>query len=247
VYLSPVLKNQAGLIHAYSDAEDGNMDLRFGDQATTLDNRRKFLGALGLSLDDCAQQHGLEDTIHIVKRSELGAGMTDVQSRIPANAFITDQPEIGLFLCVADCLPIIIFDPVNRVIALIHAARESTRRKLTEQVVRRLEVDYGSRPADLLVAFGPAVRAKSYIFDDGIYKLVGPEWKPYLHEVRPGRIEVDYVAYNLKQLLDTGVSLEHIDDPAIDTGSDPGYFSHVQSVRTGRPQARLAGVVCLRA
>jgi copper oxidase (laccase) domain-containing protein len=246
LYLSPILKDQSGLVHAYSDATDGNMDLRFGEPAVTLTARRKFLGSLGLSLEECAQQQGLEAAIHVVKRSDLGSGMTDVQSRIPANAFVTDQPGIGLFLCIADCLPIILFDPEQRVIALVHAARESTNRKLSEQVVRRLEADFGCRPNSVLVSFGPAVRAKSYVFDDGIHNLVGPEWKPYLNEVAIGRFEVDYVAYNYDQLLQAGISPDHIFDPGIDTGSDPAYFSHVQSLKTGRPEARLAAVVCLQ-
>jgi copper oxidase (laccase) domain-containing protein len=171
--------------------------------------------------------------------------MTDVKSRIHANAFITNQPGIGLFLCVADCLPIIIFDPVERVIALLHASRESTNRKLSEKVVERLRTEFGSNPRELLVAFGPAVRDKSYVFDDGIHKLVGPEWAPYLYESGPNNIEVNYVAYNRDQLLQSGVKPEYILDPGIDTGSDPGYFSHVQSVKTGRPEARIAAVVCL--
>jgi copper oxidase (laccase) domain-containing protein len=246
VYLSPIFKDQPGLVHAYSDASDGNMDLRFGDPAVTLESRRKFLGAVGLTLEDCVQQQGLEDTIYVVQRSDLGAGMSDIQSRIPANAFITNQKGIGLFLCIADCLPIIMFDPVKRVVALLHAARESTNRKLAEQVVHRLEQDFGCRPADVLVAFGPAVRAKSYVFDQGINKLVGPAWKPYLHEASPDKIEVDYVAYNYDQLVGAGVVAGNIFDPRIDTGSDPHYFSHVQSVKIGLPEARIAAVACLK-
>lgn len=246
MYVSPIFEGQAGLVHGYSDTGDGNMDLRFGRHESVLENRRVFLGQLGLSLEDCAQQRGMEDKIHIATRADLGAGMTSLGTSIEANAFITNQKGIGLFLCIADCLPVIIYDPAKRVVALLHAARESTKRHLATKVVERLKTDFGSAPLDLLVAFGPAVRAESYIFDEGIYKLVGKDWEPYLRAVSPGKIEVDYVAYNRDQLLAAGVPAEHIHDPGIDTGSDPNYFSHVQSVKTGRPEARIAAAVALR-
>jgi len=246
MYVSPILKDQAGLVHGYSDVGDGNMDLRFGHHETVLESRRAFLGKLGLSLEDCAQQRGMEDKIHVVTHSDLGAGMTTLGTSIEANAFITNQKGVGLFLCIADCLPVIIYDPAKRVVALLHAARESTKRHLATKVVEHLTTEFECEPRDLLVAFGPAVRAESYVFDEGIYKLVGKDWEPYLHEVSPGKIQVDYVAYNYDQLLAAGVPADHIHDPGIDTGSDPNYFSHVQSVKTGRPEARIAAAVALR-
>lgn len=172
--------------------------------------------------------------------------MQAVNGSIEANAFITNQKGVGLFLCVADCLPAIIYDPTKRVVALLHAARESTKRHLATTVVDRLKSEFNCEPQNLLVAFGPAVRAKSYVFDQGIYKLVGKDWEPYLHEVSPSQIQVDYVSYNRDQLLAAGVPADHIHDPGIDTGSDPNYFSHVQSLKTGRPEARIAAAVVLR-
>jgi copper oxidase (laccase) domain-containing protein len=246
MYSSPLFADQPGVIHGFSDAQDGNMDFRFGAHDAVLENRRRFLHGVGLSLDECVQQQWLEDAVRVVSRQDLGHGMRDLDSRIHANAFITNQAGVGLFLCIADCLPIIIYDPRKHVVALLHAARESTNRKLSANVVDRMESEFGSDASTLLVAFGPAVRAESYIFDEGIYALVGEEWGTYLKEIGPGQIAVDYVAYNRDQLLEAGVQSKHILDPGIDTGKDPHYFSHVRSSKTGQPEARLAAVVALR-
>jgi YfiH family protein len=246
MYSSRLLADQPALIHGFSDAKNGNMEYRFGAHDSVQGNRRRFLRNIGLSLDGCVQQQGLTDTIRIVTRQDLGLGMRDLEGSLHANALITNQTDVGLFLCIADCLPIIIYDLQKQVVALLHAARESTNLKLSAKVIARMKSEFGCDARNLLVAFGPAIRAESYVFDEGIDKLVGEDWNPYLTAIGANQIAVDNVAYNRDQLLAAGVNAAHISDPGIDTYSDLDYYSHVRSSKTGQPEARLAAVVALR-
>lgn len=247
MYASSLLKSQTGLTHGFSEIKEGNMAYRFGSHNDVEGSRKAFLSQLGLTPDQCVAQSGLVDGIHVVSDDELGRGMHDRDSSIQTNALITNRPGVGLFLTIADCIPIILYDPAKHVVALIHAARQSTNLLLPQKVVEHLKSEFGSDPGSLLAGLGPAVQAESYIYDRNIYNLVTPAWKPYLHEHDPDHIEVDNVAYAKAQLVEAGLLESNIDNSGIDTGRpDSNYFSHVRSVHTGTPEGRLAAVVALR-
>jgi purine-nucleoside/S-methyl-5'-thioadenosine phosphorylase / adenosine deaminase len=246
MYTSPILKKQSGITHGFSEVKEGNMAYRFGAHSEVESSRRTFLAQISLTLKQCVAQAGLDDGIHVVTNDDIGLGMHDRETSIQTNALITNKIGVGLFLTIADCIPIILYDPVKRVIALIHAARASTNLLLPGKVAERLNAEFKCYPADILAVLGPAVRAESYIYDQGIYNLVTPAWKPYLHEVKPGHIEIDNIGYARAQLVNAGLLEQNIDDSRVDTGRDPNYFSHVRSVHTGAPEGRLAAVVALR-
>jgi len=247
MYTSSLLKSQAGITHGFSEIKEGNMAYRFGSHNKVDANRTAFLARLGLTPEQCAAQVGLVDGIHVITDSDLGRGMFDRESSIQTNALITNKPGAGLFLTIADCIPIILYDPVKHAIALIHAARQSTNLLLPAKVVERLKAEFGSDPAGILACLGPAVQARSYVYDQNIYKLVTPAWKPFLHERNPNHMEVDNVGYAKAQLIKAGIPEHNLDDSGIDTGRpDANFFSHVRSVHTGAPEGRLAAVVALR-
>lgn len=232
--------------HGFSEIADGNMDYRFGPQVEVLNHRQRLLEKLGLALEDTVQQRGLEDGIHMVTAADKSIGMYEANSAIKANAFITDKPGIGLFLCIADCLPIILYDPSRHVIALLHAARNSTSLKLGSQVMDRLVNTFQCRPSDIRVVFGPTIKASSYIFEEDIItRLVGTEWQPYFTKTGDGRVMVDVSAYNKQQFLAAGVLAEHLEDLVIDTFTSSNFFSHVRSVKQSQPEGRFAAVVTL--
>jgi hypothetical protein len=90
------------------------------------------------------------------------------QPRLPetphlkADAILTDQPGVTLFMRFADCVPILLFDPTRRVIGLVHAGWQGTVRKIAAAAVENMEEQYGCRPAHLLAAIGPSIAAHHY-------------------------------------------------------------------------------------
>ncbi|QQR52763.1 polyphenol oxidase family protein [bacterium] len=152
-----------------------------------------------------------------------------------------------MFLCIADCLPIIMYDPTNHVIALLHAARNSTNLNLASHVVKQLSDQFGTQPRDIWVAFGPTIRPESYLFPaEIINSLVSSEWQPYLSLQPDGRIAVDVAAFNKDQLIESGVPVSQIEDQGLNTRTDPHYFSHVRSQQDHLPEGRFAAVVALK-
>lgn len=242
---APLPQNQ--VIAAWSQVADGNMMWRLGAPETVASNRTKFLGALGLTSADCARlavTKGTADRIKVVGRELAGVAMDAVEPPAYCDAFITSEPGLALWLLIADCIPIMYFDPKQKRIALAHCGRVSTDLHLAAKVVAKLQ-GLGSDPKELQVVLGPGVKAASYIYDDNIYQKSGPEWQPYLKQLGPNRVAIDMFGYNRHQLLKAGITGHNLHVSPTDTAADPGWFSHVRSVNTGEPEGRFAAVISL--
>jgi YfiH family protein len=83
------------------------------------------------------------------------------------DALITNQP--GIFVCVqtADCVPVLLYDPVKRVVAAIHAGWKGTISKIAGKTVQRMVETFDCNPTDILAGIGPSIHMHAY--------EVGPE------------------------------------------------------------------------
>jgi hypothetical protein len=81
------------------------------------------------------------------------------------DGIVTNNPEIILRIIVADCLAIYIYDPINRVICLLHAGRRGTEKKILKKAIVGLRENYGCTPASLRVLFSPSICPGCYGMD----------------------------------------------------------------------------------
>jgi copper oxidase (laccase) domain-containing protein len=244
--LSPLPENR--VIAAWSQTSDGNMAHRFGPASEVNANRARFLNALALTPDDCvrlAVTQGTAARIREVDRNWAGISMRGGDPELYCDAYITSQPGLALWLLVADCLPLMIFDPDTPRIALAHCGFISTDLQLAKKVVERMR-DLGSNPSHLKVVLGPGIKAASYVFDREHMKETGPEWGPFLAHPDPDHTSIDNFGYNVVQLTAAGVSLDNIHISQFDTGTAKEFYSHVRSWRTSQPEGRFAAVIALK-
>lgn len=142
-------------------------------------------------------------------------------TRLPeADALVTACPNVALLVRTADCLPVFLFDPRSRVIALVHAGWRGTQKEILIKTLRVMKECGGTSAADVRVALGPAIRSCCY--------EVGVEFKTSfakdLHE-RAGRLYFDLIGANTRQLQGQGVLGEHIQDTGVCTCCTPALFS----------------------
>ncbi|MDX2153155.1 MAG: peptidoglycan editing factor PgeF [Bryobacteraceae bacterium] len=124
------------------------------------------------------------------------------------DALITSHRGTYVAVKTADCVPILIADPVSRAVAAIHAGWRGTVLNIAAKTVRRLESEFSASTQNLLVAIGPCIGGCCY--------EVGPEVAEQFQELLPeredlrGRTRIDLAAVNVRQLQEAGIPPDQI-------------------------------------
>ena len=151
------------------------------------------------------------------RQSFFGAAVED---RPAADALITDQPNAGVAVAVADCMPVLIADPRSGAVAAAHAGWRGLAAGIIENTVAALATNYGSRPEDLVVGIGPAIGP--CCFEVGPEVIEAFAARGYEAEARPsgndgGKPHADLGAVAAAILERLGVPQEQVADAALCT------------------------------
>jgi YfiH family protein len=234
-----------------------NLSLSVGDAPeNVLENRRRLATALDGSLDDfvfARQVHGAD--VRVVRAADRGSGAYSLDDAIEsADALVTATPGVTLAILTADCLPVVLHDPVAGVLACVHAGWRGTVAGVTAVAVAAMR-GLGSRPSDVVAGLGPAIAGDRYQVGPDVHEAVtaafGTAAAAFLQpDRRPGvdpkipkgqdRWLLDLSAANRHALLDVGVPDAQIHASAVPTGTG-AFFSD----RAARPCGRLALVARL--
>lgn len=131
------------------------------------------------------------------------------------DALITN--ELGLFICVqtADCVPILLFDPVKKVVAAIHAGWKGTISKIAKKTIGQMTEKFGCNPADIVAGIGPSIHIHAYEVGPEVVQAVEANFsnspallKPSMNE---GRAYFDLWEANQTVLLESGIQEENIE------------------------------------
>ncbi len=209
------------------------------DPQRVLQNRIMSFNAVGRdhrSVYDVWQVHGNDVIVTDGRRPE------GVPHR-KADAILTDRPEVTLFMRFADCVPILLHDPIRRVIGLVHAGWLGTVRDIVSETVRTMVSIYRSKPENILAAIGPSIAAHHYQVrqdvGDAVRNAFGGVADNFLIEDRGG-VHFDLWGANEYLLRKNGVRI--IDNPRICTACnlDDWYSHRGEKGRTGRFGVLLA-------
>ncbi|MCX5696659.1 MAG: peptidoglycan editing factor PgeF [Candidatus Omnitrophica bacterium] len=229
-----------GLVCATS-GKPYNMSLTLGQTQGALLNRKVFLDGLGIEYRDlvCAKQvHG--DCIRWAGEPDKGKGALEHDTALDdTDALLTDKRNLPLAIFTADCLPIFLFDPQRPAVGLVHAGRRGTEQEITPKAIRLMQDKFNSRPGELFVGFGPAIR-------DCCYE-VGVDLKDnfnYGLKMKDSRYYLDIILINKKQVLESGVKPNHISDCGICTSCRQDEFFSYR--RHGAACGRMISVIMLR-
>jgi YfiH family protein len=226
-----------------------NLSLSVGDDpARVLENRRRLAVALSTRPGDfvfARQVHGAG--VRIVGHADRGSGTASLDDAIQdTDVLVTASPDVVLAILTADCVPIVLHDPVARVLACVHAGWRGTVARVCDAAVAAM-ISLGSRPQDVIAGLGPAAAPSRYQVGADVRQAVtqafGPDASGF---IRPdpgaaGHWLLDLWAANRHVLRESGLPAAQIHVTDIPTGpagpGDPGDFF---SDRTARPCGRLA-------
>lgn len=156
------------------------------------------------------QVHGT----NILVIDESNPDLTHFQA-VESDAIITNQPGIMIGVLVADCFPILLFDPVNRVAAAVHAGWRGAAAGLIGRVVTAMSTHFSSQPADLMAAIGPGIGAHKYLVDRPVrdaFRDGSGYWEAISHEESLGQWQLDIGKSCRLQLEAAGLAGRNIDE-----------------------------------
>ena len=117
-----------------------------------------------------------------------------------ADALLENRPGSVVAVKTADCIPVLLADDRNRAVAAVHAGWRGTAARIVENAVAAMAARFGTVPAGLHAAIGPGIGKCCY--------EVGPEVAAQFG--LQGRAHLDLAEENRRQLLNTGIPIEHV-------------------------------------
>jgi polyphenol oxidase len=219
------------------------------DPADVAENRRRVAAALGADLTDfvfCDQSHGRE--VAVVSAGDRGRGALRPDDAIgQTDALVTSDQGTVLAVMMADCVPIVLYDPAAHVLACVHAGWRGTVARVAEAALAAMR-PLGARPQSVLAGVGPAIAPDVYQVGEEVAAQAGRCFRGDIEPiVRPdgsGRWLFDLWAANRRILRESGVPDHQIHVAEVPTGANPGLFF---SDRQMRPCGRFAAIARLKA
>jgi hypothetical protein len=168
--LDAVVTTRAGGVSG-GPYESLNLGFHVGDDpAAVLENRRRAASVFGAELDELVfgqQVHGTHASV--VGRGERGRGARAQSDALgDTDALVTNEPEIILVTLVADCVPVLLFDPRARVLACAHAGWRGTLSGVLEATIATM-CALGARADRIVVGLGPGVSKEHYQVGEEVF------------------------------------------------------------------------------
>ena len=187
-----------------------------GDDPTRVrENFIRFCGAIGTDPFATAKNHQVHgNCIRPVTRADVFAD-PGLPGYVEADGLITNEPGVCLTVFSADCIPVLLYDPVARVVAAAHAGWRGTALGIAARGVEAMARDYGSRPENILAAIGPGISACCFEtrldVPQAMREALGQAAEPFLVPQSDGEhYKVDLKGVNAHWLRAAGLSPDHI-------------------------------------
>jgi hypothetical protein len=152
-----VLTRQGGV--SSSQWTSLNLGGTVGDEPNHVaENRARAFTAIGSDVDsgfDVWQVHG--NSVVCTNRPRLRD-----EPYHQADGILTDVPDVTLFMRFADCVPILLWDPIAQVVGLVHAGWQGTVKQTIVHAVQRMKIQYQSKPENIQAGIGPSIAAHHY-------------------------------------------------------------------------------------
>lgn len=226
-----------------------NLGLHTGDQReAVLVNRRLIAEALGFDYRDfVAGEQIHSNQIAQVNQEDRGRGALSYQDSIPGvDALITCQKNLPLLSFYADCVPVLLADPLKGVVGLVHAGWKGTLQRIVEKTVSKMEEFYHCSPKDIIAAIGPAISGDHYQVDQRIitqFCSSFQNWQEFSTASGKESYRLNLPLANQLQLLEKGIPFSQIIMSDLCTLQDNHSFFSYR--RDGGVTGRMASIISI--
>ena len=225
-----------------------NVGSHVGDNPEhVVENRRRVCEALGVEFERLTfgqQVHG--DGVGVLGAEEARRGRASFEDGLPqTDGMIVREPGVAIGVFVADCVPLLLYDPERHLAAAVHAGWRGTAAGIAAKAVQRLAEQFGTALGDLVVGVGPAVGPCCYQVSERVAQALRQAAGAEAAAARrDGHWYADLAEANRRQLLAAGVSADGIELSGICTSCNHDDFFSERKL--GKPTGRFAAIMALR-
>jgi len=164
------------------------------------------------------------------------------------DALITNKAGLCICIQTADCVPILLFDPINEVISAVHAGWRGTVKKIVENSVQEMVTRYKSSPWNILAAIGPSISPEKYEVGSEVVTAVKnsiPNAEKTLRRKHSGKYHFDLWEANRQLLKKCGLQSKNIE--ILGECSFTNKMKYFSARRDGIETGRMVSGIMLKA
>jgi YfiH family protein len=222
----------------------GELNLGFtaADTAENVrENRLRFVDAVSGS-----RETSLRTVRQVHSNRSMTAAEVARETILEADGLMTGLAGVLLGIQTADCIPVLVADPVRRAVAAFHAGWRGTVARIVELGVGRMMEEFGSDPADLIAAIGPGIGVCCYTVGEEVQAQFDANFS-YAEELflpAEGAFCLNLVEANRRQLMAAGLRPDAIATVGGCTSCQPQlFYSHRAS---GGHAGRMMAAIGIR-
>ena len=166
-----------------------------------------------------------------------------------ADGLITNKRKPVLATTNADCILLLFFDPVKKVIANTHSGWKGTLQEISVKTIEKMKKDYGSNPKDIIVCICPSIRKCHFEVEEDVYLLYFNKFKKLgdinaFIEKKGNKWHIDTVLINKIILKKAGILEENIIDCGICSVCNKNYIHSYRA--EGKGYGLGVALICLK-
>ena len=226
-----LLKYKDILVHAYSLGTDTNFRTSRGKNKKQLspeemqqayknyDNLCNAIGESYINIVKPNQDH-TQNIQRVDKKINLSVPDFNLNDYNSTDGLITAKKDILLATTNADCILLMFFDPVRKVIANVHSGWKGTLQRISVEAVRKMQKEYESCPEDIICCICPSIRKCHFEVEKDVEQLFRDEFKELnleliIEQKSEKKWNIDTVQINKEILKMAGLSEKNIIDSEI--------------------------------
>lgn len=227
----------------YSKGHYGSFNINryCGDDATNVERNTELLcRKLCIKPRDLIMPHQEHTTeVKLVNETLLEKDDVGRAAFLEAtDGLLTSERGVCIGVSTADCLPVLLFDPVGRAVGAVHSGWRGTKGRIVAVAVGKMKDCFGTRPADLLCVVGPGIDMDSFEVGNEVYEAFDEAGFPMeeIARIMGAKWHIDLPLAVTLTLESAGVKKENIICPGISSYQNVrDYFSARRlTIRSGR-------------
>lgn len=205
-----------------------NINLWCGDSNEHTSRNLELLASeLGINADRIIIPHQVHKTlVRTIDDSFFQLSLPDKAAYLDGvDAIVTNKFGICIGVSTADCIPVLLYDPVHRVSAAVHAGWRGTQQRIVVNTIETMQKQYNCNPCDLQAVIGPGISLKAFEVGQEVYDAFAEaDFDMPLISEKKEKWHIDLPLCNKLQLIHCGVLESNIQSSDICTYSNYNDF-----------------------